>query len=58
MRTRYKQWAVDYLENNPNIVIDKLDLNSDFFKRPAFQSPTMKRTSFLGVISRRSCRSS
>ena len=34
MRTRYKQWAVDYLENNPNIVIDKLDLNSDFFKRP------------------------
>ena len=34
MRTRYKQWAVDYLENNPNIVIDKLDLKSDFFKRP------------------------
>ena len=37
-----------------------LHVTSDIFSLPtfAFQSPMMKRTSFFGVSSRRSCRSS
>jgi len=32
MRTRYKQWAVDFLDEHPEIVIDKIDFQEPFFK--------------------------
>ena len=32
MRTKYKQWAVDYVDEHPEIAIQKIDQNSDFFK--------------------------
>lgn len=31
MRTKYKQWAVDYVDEHPEIAIQKLDLNDPFF---------------------------
>lgn len=33
MRTKYKQWAVDYLDEHPEIVLNKIDLKADFFKK-------------------------
>lgn len=34
MRTKFKQWAVDYLDEHPELVIREIDLNSEFFKKP------------------------
>lgn len=31
MRTKYKQWAVDYLDEHPEIVLSKIDLKNSFF---------------------------
>lgn len=31
MRTKYKQWAVDYVDEHPEIAIQKLDLKDSFF---------------------------
>ncbi len=36
MRTKFKQWAVDYLKDNHPIVIDKIDLVNEFYKKPLF----------------------
>lgn len=33
MRTKYKQWAVDYLNEHKEITIEKIDLNQSFFKK-------------------------
>ena len=33
MRLRYKQWAVDYLSEHPEVIIDKVDFNDPFFKK-------------------------
>ena len=33
MRLRYKQWAVDYLSEHPEAIIDKVDFNDAFFKK-------------------------
>ena len=33
MRTKYKQWAVDYLGEHPETVIEKIDIKDDFFKK-------------------------
>ena len=32
MRTKYKQWAVDYVDEHPEIAIQKIDINTAFFK--------------------------
>lgn len=32
MRLRYKQWAVDYLSQHPEVIIDKVDFTDAFFK--------------------------
>ena len=32
MRTKFKQWAVDYLGEHPEVVLSKIDINDDFFK--------------------------
>lgn len=36
MRTKYKQWAVDYLKENNPIVVKKIDLENPFYKKPLF----------------------
>lgn len=33
MRTKYKQWAVDYLNEHKEITLEKIDLNQPFFKK-------------------------
>lgn len=33
MRLRYKQWAVDYLSEHPEVITDKVDFNDAFFKK-------------------------
>lgn len=32
MRVKYKQWAVDYLDEHPEVVLEKVDVKDDFFK--------------------------
>ncbi len=34
MRTKYKQWAVDYLVEHKEIVLEKIDLSQEFLKKP------------------------
>lgn len=34
MRTKYKRWAVDYLDDNPERVITSINLKDKFFKAP------------------------
>lgn len=34
MRTKYKQWAVDYLKEHPEMAIEKIDLDNQYFKEP------------------------
>lgn len=36
MRTKFKQWAVDYLKENNPLVINKIDLANPFYKKPLF----------------------
>ena len=36
MRIRFKQWAVDYLKEHPEIVIDKINFEDEFFTSPLF----------------------
>ena len=36
MRIRFKKWAVDYLKDHPEIVIDKIDFCDPFFKKKIF----------------------
>lgn len=31
MRTKYKQWAVDYLDEHPEVVLNKFDVKNPFF---------------------------
>lgn len=33
MRTKFKQWAVDYLAEHPEIVIEKFDFSNPFFNK-------------------------
>ena len=33
MRLRYKQWAVDYLSEHPEVIVDKVDFNDAFFRK-------------------------
>ena len=34
MRTKFKQWAVDYLDEHPELVIREIDFSSEFFQKP------------------------
>lgn len=36
MRIRFKQWAVDYLKDHPEIVIEKINFEDAFFTSPLF----------------------
>lgn len=32
MRAKYKPWAIEYLKDHPEVLVNKVDPNSDFFK--------------------------
>ena len=52
MRTKYKQWAVDYVNEHPEIAIQKIDLNSDFFKeKPVIFEIGAGKGDFIAAIS-------
>ena len=52
MRTKYKQWAVDYVDQHPEIAIQKLDINSDFFQeKPVFFEIGSGKGDFIAAIS-------
>lgn len=34
MRTKFKKWAVDYLGEHPEIILQKVDLKAPFFNKP------------------------
>lgn len=34
MRTKFKQWAVDYLGEHPEIICSKINLKDEFFNKP------------------------
>ena len=52
MRTKYKQWAVDYVDQHPEIAIQKIDLKSDFFqKKPVIFEVGSGKGDFIAAIS-------
>ena len=52
MRTKYKQWAVDYVDQHPEIAIQKIDLNSDFFReKPVIFEVGSGKGDFIAAIS-------
>jgi len=52
MRTKYKQWAVDYVDEHPEIAIQKIDLNSDFFQeKPVIFEIGSGKGDFIAAIS-------
>ena len=52
MRTKYKQWAVDYVDEHPEIALQKIDLNSDFFKeKPVIFEVGSGKGDFIAAIS-------
>ena len=52
MRTKYKQWAVDYVEEHPEIAIQKIDLNSNYFQeKPVIFEVGSGKGDFIAAIS-------
>jgi len=52
MRTKYKQWAVDYVDEHPEIAIQKIDINSDFFQeKPVIFEVGSGKGEFIAAIS-------
>lgn len=52
MRTKYKQWAVDYVDQHPEIAIQKIDLKSDFFQeKPVILEIGAGKGDFIAAIS-------
>ena len=52
MRTKYKQWAVDYVDEHPEIAIQKFDINSDFFReKPVIFEIGSGKGDFIAAIS-------
>lgn len=52
MRTKYKQWAVDYVDQHPEIAIQKVDINSDFFQeKPVIFEIGAGKGDFIAAIS-------
>ena len=52
MRTKYKQWAVDYVDQHPEIAIQKIDLNSEFFmEKPVIFEIGAGKGDFIAAIS-------
>lgn len=52
MRTKYKQWAVDYVDQHPEIAIQKIDLKNDFFQeKPVIFEIGAGKGDFIAAIS-------
>ena len=52
MRTKYKQWAVDYVDEHPEIAIQKVDIKSDFFReKPVIFEIGAGKGDFIAAIS-------
>ena len=52
MRTKYKQWAVDYVNEHPEIALEKIDINSGFFqKKPVIFEIGSGKGDFIAAIS-------
>ena len=52
MRTKYKQWAVDYVDEHPEIAIQKLDIKSQFFQeKPVIFEVGSGKGDFIAAIS-------
>ena len=52
MRTKYKQWAVDYVDEHKEMCLEKIDLKDDFFtKRPVVFEIGSGKGDFVAAIS-------
>ena len=52
MRTKYKQWAVDYVDEHSEIALQKVDLKSNFFcKKPVIFEIGSGKGDFIAAIS-------
>ena len=52
MRTKYKQWAVDYVDEHPEIALQKFDINSNFFaEKPVIFEIGSGKGEFIAAIS-------
>ena len=52
MRTKYKQWAVDYVDQHPEIAIQKFDINDKFFQeKPVIFEIGSGKGDFIAAIS-------
>ena len=52
MRTKYKQWAVDYVDQHPEIALAKFDINDKFFQeKPVIFEVGSGKGDFIAAIS-------
>ncbi len=52
MRTKYKQWAVDYVDEHPDIALQKFDKNDKFFQeKPVIFEVGSGKGDFISAIS-------
>ena len=52
MRTKYKQWAVDYVDEHPDIALQKFDKNDNFFQeKPVIFEVGSGKGDFISAIS-------
>ena len=52
MRTKYKQWAVDYVDEHPDIALQKFDKNDKFFQeKPVIFEIGSGKGDFISAIS-------
>ena len=52
MRTKYKQWAVDYVDEHPEIALAKFDVNDKFFReKPVIFEVGSGKGDFIAAIS-------
>ena len=52
MRTKYKQWAVDYVDEHPDIALQKFNKNDNFFQeKPVIFEVGSGKGDFISAIS-------
>ena len=52
MRTKYKQWAVDYVDEHPKMALAKFDINDKFFQeKPVIFEVGSGKGDFIAAIS-------
>ena len=52
MRTKYKQWAVDYVDEHPEMALAKFDINDKFFQeKPVIFEVGSGKGDFIAAIS-------